>query len=92
MSGRASKKVTPKEASDAAKALEALFASEYVSRKKLFIANFWRGVFFSAGTIVGAVVILTVLLWALSLFERVPLVGPITNNIQQTVEKQKSSK
>lgn len=85
-----SKKLTPKEASDAAKALEALFASEYVDKKKLYIANFQRGVFFSVGTIVGATIVISLILWLLSLFQQVPLVGPAVENIQNTIEQSTS--
>lgn len=92
MAQRTEKKISPKEASDAAKALEALFASEYISKKRLYIANFWRGVFFSVGTVLGAAVIIALLLWVLSLFKQVPLLGPLTNNIRQTVEDQKHTK
>jgi hypothetical protein len=85
----ARKKPTPKEASDAAKALEVLFASEYIDRKKLYIANFWRGVFFSMGTVLGAAIVITLLLWILSLFQTTPLVGPIFDNVRETIEQQK---
>lgn len=80
------KKLTSKEASDAAKALEKLFATEYIDKKKLYIANFWRGVFFSMGTIIGATIVIGLLLWVLSLFQQVPLIGPFVENIQSTVE------
>lgn len=82
-----SKKLSPKEASDAAKALEALFASEYIDKKKLYIANFWRGIFFSVGTLIGATIVISLILWLLSLFQQVPLIGPAFDNIQNTIEQ-----
>jgi hypothetical protein len=81
------KKLSPKEADEAAKALEALFASEYIDKKKLYIANFWRGIFFSIGGIIGATIAISLLLWILSAFKQIPLVGPFFNNVRKSVEQ-----
>lgn len=86
------KPLSQKEADNAAKALEILFASEYVSKKKLYIANFWRGVFFSVGGILGAAVVISLLLWILSFLHHVPLVGPVSENIKQSVQQQEAKK
>jgi hypothetical protein len=86
------KQLSQKEAETAAKALEALFASEYVDKKKLYIANFWRGLFFSVGGILGAAIIISLLLWLLSLLHHVPLVGPVFDNIKQSVQQQETKK
>lgn len=79
--------LTKEEASQAAKALEVLFTTEYVSKRELYKSNFIRGIFFSVGSILGAVVILTVGLWLLSLFKEIPLIGPVTENIKQSIEQ-----
>jgi hypothetical protein len=84
------KKLTKDDADQAAKALEALFASEYVSKKHLYKANFIRGLFFSLGTIVGATITITLLLWILSLFKQIPLVGPVFDNFRHSVQQQQS--
>ncbi len=78
--------LTQDEASQAAKALELLFASEYISKKKLYKENFIRGIFFSVGSIIGATIIIVVGVWILSFFETVPLVGPVFNNFKTTIE------
>ena len=82
----AEKKLTSKQADQAAKALEALFASPYVDKKKLYIANFWRGIFFSIGTIIGATIVISLILWVLSFFQEVPLIGPVVENVTNTVQ------
>jgi hypothetical protein len=74
--------LTKKEASNAAKALEVLFTTEYVSKKDLYIANFMRGIFFSAGTLIGAAVVVTLGLWILSFFDSIPFI----NDIRQALE------
>ncbi len=77
--------LTQAEADQAAKALEMLFASEYIKRK-LYKANFIRGLFFSMGSILGAAIIIVVGVWILSLFQTVPFVGPVVNNFKTTIE------
>ena len=73
----------------AVQALEYLLAAGYVSRKRLYIENFLRGVFFSVGSILGATIVIALLLWVLSLFNNVPFVGDIARNIQHTVTESK---
>ena len=72
------------EASNAAKALEVLFTTEYVSKKDLYKANFIRGLFFSAGSIIGAAVIVVLLVWILSFFDSIPFINDIKSNIETT--------
>jgi hypothetical protein len=70
-----------------AKALEVLFSEGYIDRKKLYLENFIRGIVFSAGTIIGATVVIALVLWILSLFDQVPLVGPLFENTRETIEQ-----
>lgn len=69
-----------------ARALEILFADDYISRKKLYLENFIRGMFFTAGGIIGATIVIALLLWLLSLFDQVPLIGPLFDKIRQAIE------
>lgn len=68
-------------------ALEYLLAAGYVSRKKLLFENFLRGLFFSIGSVIGLAIVVTVLLWVLSLFNSIPFIDQISNNIEQTLQK-----
>ena len=79
--------LTKDEARAAAKALEVLFTTDYVSRKELYKQNFIRGLCFSAGTILGAAVILGAGVWTLSLFNEVPIIGPAFERIVESIEK-----
>lgn len=72
---------------DIAKALEILFASKYIDKKKLYFQNFLRGIAFSIGGIIGATLVITLLVWILSLFDSTPLVGPLIENTRQTIEQ-----
>ena len=83
------KELTPKEASDAAKALEVVFAAGLIGKKKLYWENFVRGVTMSMGTIVGATIGIALLLWVLSLFQTTPLIGPLIRNATNTIDRSK---
>lgn len=69
-----------------AKALEALFAEGYIDRKKLYTENFIRGIVFSAGTVIGATIVITILLWLLSLFDEIPLIGPLFDSTRESIK------
>jgi hypothetical protein len=84
-------KVVIKNRDEVAKALEVLFAAGYVDRKKLYLENFIRGIVFSAGTIIGATVVIALLLWLLSIFDEIPLIGPVFDNTRETIEQSKSN-
>lgn len=73
---------------DIAKALEILFASEYMDRKTLYIQNFLRGMAFSAGGVLGATLLIGLLIWILSLFDQIPLIGPLFENTRETIQRQ----
>lgn len=81
--------LTKEESIIAAKALEILFASQFISKRQLYKENFIRGMFFSAGTIIGATLIVAFSAWVLSLFNEVPIVGPAVDTIQKSIESTK---
>lgn len=74
-----------------AKALEILFATDYIDKKKLYTQNALRGMAFGAGGVIGASIIITILLWVLSLFNSVPLIGPVLENARQSIEQSQST-
>ncbi len=75
-----------KKETDVEKALEVLFASEYIDKRKLYWSNFVRGLVFGAGSALGATVVVLALLWILSLFDTVPLLGPVADKVTQSLE------
>lgn len=81
--------LSPTDAHIAAKALEKLLAANTISKKHLYYQNFIRGFVFSIGGILGATVGIAVLLWFLSLFQEVPLLGDFVQNVQQTITQNK---
>lgn len=67
------------------KALEVLFASRYINKRKLYLNNFVRGIFFGVGSVLGATVLAVIVLWFLSFFDTLPLVGPIADRFQESI-------
>ncbi|MEK9195739.1 MAG: DUF5665 domain-containing protein [Patescibacteria group bacterium] len=81
-------KKTPviKNPKEVAKALEVLFASDYIDVKRLHWENFVRGMFFGAGGVIGATVFIAIIIWFLSIFDSVPVIGPIFEDAKTTIE------
>lgn len=81
------KNKVPLDSKQAAKALEYLFASKHLSKRRLYLENFLRGMFFSMGTVIGLAVCATVVLWVLSLFDSMPFVREISKAIENSLAR-----
>lgn len=62
--------------------LYALFETGYVSRRKMLLMNFVRGIAQGFGAVVGATIVVAVVLWILSLFDQIPFVDAIRDSLQ----------
>jgi hypothetical protein len=71
----------------AARALEVLLATNYIDKKRLYLENFLRGMAFSIGGVVGATIVIALLLWLLSFFEEIPLIGPLFDSTRETINQ-----
>ena len=60
-----------------------------MDRKELLWVSFLRGLAQGFGAIVGGTILVALLLWILSLFNQVPLIGPAVENISETVNSAK---
>lgn len=85
-------KVNPKKKNDvkklrleAARLAEIMNRAEYVKPRQLYLQNFIRGVFFGFGSLLGATLLVAVLVWLLSIFDSLPLVGPMMENARQII-------
>lgn len=66
-------------------ALETIMVAKNLSKKQIYFQNFLRGMFFSIGTIVGIVLVGTVVLWFLSLFDNFPFIQQISETIKNSL-------
>ena len=87
MAKNINKELSKEDAIHVAKALQILFATNFISKKKLYWENFLRGIFGSIGAVIGATLGIALLLWILSLFKTVPFIGPILRHAQNTIQK-----
>lgn len=63
--------------------LEDLFYDFNKSRKQVYLMNFFRGIFFGVGSVLGGTIVVAILVWVLSLLVDVP--GGIGDFIQYIV-------
>lgn len=66
--------------------LEQLFNDHYKYRWRIYQMNFFRGLFFGLGSVLGATILVGLALWILSLFTDLPLIGNFFENSQTTIE------
>lgn len=67
--------------------LEEIFNDFYDNRARIYKVNFIRGILFGAGSAVGGTLVLALIVWLLSLFVNVPLIGETFKNAQQSIEQ-----
>lgn len=67
--------------------LEQLFDDHYRFRWRVYQINFVRGIFFGLGSVLGATVVVGVVLWLLSVFNNVPIIGNFFEQTQTTIEQ-----
>ena len=66
--------------------MESIVLFGYANKSRLFYTNFLRGLFFGFGSALGATILIAVVLYILSLFSEVPLIGEFFEKLQNTVE------
>lgn len=63
-----------------------IYDSGYLDRNTMYKMSFLKGVAGGLGGVIGATIVLGLLLWILSFFDETPLIGPLFDNLQQTIE------
>jgi hypothetical protein len=70
------------------KMIENIYLSGYIDKNQMYKTSFLKGLVTGLGGVLGATIVVGLLLWVLSFFNRVPLIGPITEQIKETVQTQ----
>ena len=78
-----------KEALELGKKIQEFFDHGYVNKKQALGFSFLKGMATGVGALVGGTIVAGLLIWALSGFNSVPLVGPITQQVQESLQKNK---
>ncbi len=55
--------------------IEELFNDLYDDRRNIYVMNFFRGVFFGFGSVIGGTVVVALVVWVLSFFVNIPGLG-----------------
>lgn len=66
--------------------MQNIYESGYIDRNTLYKMSFLKGVAAGLGGVVGATIVVALLLWVLNLFDSIPLVGPLSEKLQDTVD------
>lgn len=66
--------------------LEELFNDLYANRTQIYKLNFFRGIFFGLGSVLGGTIVLALLVWIISLFVNFPVIGNFFEQTQQTLQ------
>lgn len=65
-----------------------VYETGYLDAAKSYKQSFLKGVFQGFGGVIGATVLVALLVWLLSLFGQVPLVGRFTDKVENTIDSQ----
>jgi len=66
--------------------LEELFNDLYAERRKIYKVNFFRGIFFGLGSVIGGTMVIAIFIWVLSLFVNFPVIGDFFQQTQHTLQ------
>lgn len=79
-------KLGPKQYEELGRIVAAVYETGYLSAARSYRQSFIKGMFQGLGGVIGATILVAVLLWILSFFDQIPLIGPFTDNVKNTVD------
>lgn len=69
--------------------IEELFNDYYNDRRNIYRVNFFRGIFFGLGSVLGATVVVAFIVWLLSFLVGLPGIGNTIEQAQKSIESGK---
>lgn len=69
--------------------IEELFNDYYNDRRSIYRVNFFRGIFFGLGSVLGATVVVAFTVWLLSFLVGLPGIGNTIEQAQKSIESGK---
>lgn len=67
--------------------LEEAYNDLYRKRGRVYKVNFFRGIFFGAGSALGGTVVIALIVWMLSWFVNFPLIGQYFEGIKDSLDQ-----
>lgn len=67
--------------------LEELFNDLHANRAQIYKVNFFRGIFFGLGSVLGGTIVLALLVWIMSLFVNFPVIGNFFQETKHTLQE-----
>jgi phage shock protein PspC (stress-responsive transcriptional regulator) len=86
MAGKEKPKKTQADYEEIGKMVASIYETGYPSTKRTLRMSLFKGVLAGLGGVLGATVGVALLLWVLSLFDSVPLVGHFVQTLTYTIE------
>lgn len=80
------KKLAKKEYEDLGRIVASIYETGYLDKATAYKTSFVKGILQGFGGVLGATVLVALLIWVLSFFNEIPLLGNIIDNLQNTVE------
>lgn len=68
--------------------LKNIYESGYLDRNSTYKMSFIKGVLGGLGGVIGATIVVTIVVSILSVFQHVPLVGRLVDNVKRSVNSQ----
>jgi hypothetical protein len=82
-------KITDAQRIEFAKHVEALYESSYADMKKVVTFAFIRGIATGVGVFIGGTIVVSLVLWLLSLATELPFVGDISKSAENSIHQTK---
>lgn len=67
--------------------LENIFEGGYVNHWRVYRINLVRGIFFGFGSVIGGTLLIATILWLLSFFTELPLIGDFVDTIRGSINE-----